>query len=96
VSEALDPGAPHDLPGFITAPGDTDILMVVVGIVLIGAVLGGGRIVNACTSNHDLIAAQETGAFKAFVLHAVGIVHAMLLRIQALMFPIKTLVLSGH
>ena len=39
MSETLHPSAPHDLPGFITAPGDTDILMVVVGIVLIGAVL---------------------------------------------------------
>ncbi len=39
VSESLHPSAPHHLPGFITAPGDTDILMVVVGIVLIGAVL---------------------------------------------------------
>jgi hypothetical protein len=51
------------------------------------------------TSNHDLIASKETGAFKAFVLHAVdavGIVHAMLLRIQALVLPIKTLGLTGH
>jgi hypothetical protein len=39
VSEALHPSTPHHLPGFITAPGDTDVLMVVVGIVLIGAVL---------------------------------------------------------
>jgi hypothetical protein len=39
VNESLHPNAPHHLPGFITAPGDTDILMVVVGIVLIGAVL---------------------------------------------------------
>lgn len=34
-----------------------------------------------------------------FVLHAVdatGVVHAMLLRIQALLQPIKTLVLSGQ
>jgi hypothetical protein len=43
VSETLHPSAPHDLPGFITAPGDTDVLMVVVGIVLIGAVLGVGN-----------------------------------------------------
>jgi hypothetical protein len=35
----LHPAAPDHLPGFITAPGDTDILMVVVGIILIGAVL---------------------------------------------------------
>ncbi len=40
----LHPAAPHHLPGFITAPGDTDTLMVVVGIVLIGAVLAVGNI----------------------------------------------------
>src|ERR1700710_2961204 len=39
VSEALHPAAPHHLPAFITAPGDTDILMVVVGIVLVGSIL---------------------------------------------------------
>jgi multidrug resistance efflux pump len=64
-----------------------------------GVTPGSSCIVNAYTSNHDLIAAKETGAFKGFVLHAVdavGIVHAMLLRVQALMLPIKTLVLSGH
>src|ERR1700686_4654351 len=44
VSESLHPSAPHDLPGFITAPGDTDVLMVVVGIILIGAVLAVGNL----------------------------------------------------
>src|SRR6202040_721011 len=44
VNEALHPSAPHDLPGFITAPGDTDVLSVVVGIVLIAAVLGVGNL----------------------------------------------------
>jgi hypothetical protein len=44
VSEVLHPSAPHDLPGFITAPGDTDVLMVVVGIILIGAVLAVGNL----------------------------------------------------
>ncbi len=39
MSEELHPITPHDLPGFIIAPGDTDTLMVVVGIILIGAVL---------------------------------------------------------
>src|SRR5450432_1242689 len=64
-----------------------------------GVTPGSSCIVNAYTSNHDLIASKDTGAFKGFVLHAVdavGIVHAMLLRIQALVLPIKTLVLSGH
>jgi multidrug resistance efflux pump len=64
-----------------------------------GVTPGSSCIVNAYTSNHDLIAAKETGAFKGFLLHAVdavGLVHAMLLRIQALLLPVKTLVLSGH
>jgi multidrug resistance efflux pump len=64
-----------------------------------GVTPGSSCVVNAYTSNHDLIAAKETGAFKAFALHAVdavGLVHAMLLRIQALLLPVKTLVLSGH
>jgi len=39
ASKALHPSTPHHLPGFITAPGDTDTLMVVDGIMLIGAVL---------------------------------------------------------
>jgi hypothetical protein len=39
VSESLHPAAPHHLPAFITAPGDTDILMVVVAIVLVGSIL---------------------------------------------------------
>jgi multidrug resistance efflux pump len=64
-----------------------------------GVTPGSSCIVNAYTSNHDLIASKDTGAFKGLVLHAVdavGVVHAMLLRVQALMLPIKTLVLSGH
>jgi hypothetical protein len=36
---------------------------------------------------------------RGFALHAVdavGLVHAMILRIQALILPIQTLVFSGH
>ncbi|MFB9262154.1 HlyD family secretion protein [Bradyrhizobium erythrophlei] len=60
---------------------------------------GSSCVVNAYTSNHDLIESKQTGAFKRFALHAVdavGVVHAMLLRIQALVLPVQTLVLSGH
>jgi hypothetical protein len=44
VSESLHPSAPHHLPGFITAPGDTDILMVVVGVILLSSILMVGNI----------------------------------------------------
>ncbi|MEH2609023.1 hypothetical protein [Bradyrhizobium sp. AZCC 1693] len=43
MSEPIHPSAPHHLPSFITAPGDTDVMMVVVGIFLIVAVLAVGN-----------------------------------------------------
>jgi len=64
-----------------------------------GVTPGSSCIVNAYTSNHEEISAKETGTGRAIALHVVdgvGLVHAMLLRIQALLLPIKTLVLSGH
>lgn len=64
-----------------------------------GVTPGSSCIANAYTNNHDVISAKETGTSKRIWLHAVdavGIVHAMLLRIQALLLPVKTLVLSGH
>jgi hypothetical protein len=39
MSESLHPAAPHHLPSFITAPGQTDVLMVVMTIVLLAGVL---------------------------------------------------------
>jgi multidrug resistance efflux pump len=64
-----------------------------------GVTPGSSCIANAYTSNHDEIDKPGTSTSRKFVLHAVdavGIVHALLLRIQALLLPIKTLVLSGH
>ena len=42
MTQSLNPAAAHHLPPFITAPGDTDILMGIMAIVLIGSVLGVG------------------------------------------------------
>ena len=64
-----------------------------------GVTPGSSCVANAYTSNHDRIASGQLGSFKSFALHVVdatGLVHAMLLRIQALLLPVKTLVLSGH
>ena len=44
TDQQLHPLAPHHLPPFITAPGDTDVLMVLMGILLIAAVLAVGNI----------------------------------------------------
>jgi len=64
-----------------------------------GVTAGSSCMVNAYTSNHELISSGKLSTAQSFGLHAidaVGLVHAMLLRIQALLLPIKTLVLSGH
>ena len=64
-----------------------------------GVTPGSSCVANAYTSNHELISSGKLSAFKSFGLHVVdatGLVHALLLRIQALLLPIKTLVLSGH
>jgi len=64
-----------------------------------GVTAGSSCIVNAYTSNHETISAKDTSTGRRIVLHVidgVGLVHALLLRIQALLLPIKTLVLSGH
>jgi multidrug resistance efflux pump len=64
-----------------------------------GVTAGSSCIVNAYTSNHEEISARDTSTGRKIALHIVdgiGLVHAMLLRIQALLLPIKTLVLSGH
>lgn len=42
MAQSLHPDASHHLPFFITAPGETDVLMWLMGIVLIAAVLGIG------------------------------------------------------
>jgi multidrug resistance efflux pump len=64
-----------------------------------GVTPGSSCVANAYTSNHDIIVAKETSALKGFALHivdAVGLIHALLLRIQAFVLPVTTLVLSGH
>ncbi len=42
MSEALHPEATHNLPIFITAPGDTDVLMVFTALFLLGSVIAFG------------------------------------------------------
>ena len=60
---------------------------------------GGSCIANAYTSNHEALQAADLGTLQRLGLHAidaVGVVHAMILRIQALLLPVQTLVLGGH
>jgi multidrug resistance efflux pump len=60
---------------------------------------GSSCIANAYSNNHDVIAAPETGTLKGIALHtvdALALIHALILRLQALVLPFQTLVFKGH
>jgi multidrug resistance efflux pump len=64
-----------------------------------GVTPGSSCIANAYSSNHDVITAKDTGTMQRITLHvvdALALVHALILRLQALVLPFQTLVFSGH
>jgi len=64
-----------------------------------GVTPGSSCIANAYSSNHELIQSGKLSTGRKIVLHgvdAVGVVHALLLRIQAHVLPFQALVFSGH
>src|SRR4029079_14316217 len=59
-----------------------------------GLTPGSSCIANAYSNNHDLIASKDTGVVKGIVLHAIdalGLVHALILRLQEPLAPCKQL-----
>ena len=60
---------------------------------------GSKCIANAYTSNHDLIEQGDLGLGQTLFLHmvdTVGVIHAIILRMQALLMPVQMLVFAGH
>ena len=66
---------------------------------LTGVPPGSSCIANAYTNNHDALADPNIGTGRWVFLHVVdtvGLVHAMIIRMQAMLLPVQTLVLGGH
>ena len=64
-----------------------------------GITPGSSCIANAYSNNHDIIVSKDTGFIRGLVLHALdalALVHALILRLQALLLPFQTLVFGGH
>jgi multidrug resistance efflux pump len=60
---------------------------------------GSKCIANAYTNNHELLESGELGMGETVFLHivdTVGLVHAIILRIQALLMPVQMLVFANH
>ena len=59
---------------------------------------GSSCIANAYTNNHDILSQEGLSTPRWLFLHVidtVGVVHAIILRFQALLLPVQTLVFSG-
>jgi multidrug resistance efflux pump len=64
-----------------------------------GVTPGSSCIANAYSNNHDAIVAPGTSTMRRVALHvvdALALVHALILRLQALVLPFQTLVFGGH
>ena len=60
---------------------------------------GSKCIANAYTSNHELLEEGDLGFGETLFLHmvdTVGVIHAIILRMQALLMPVQMLVFAGH
>jgi multidrug resistance efflux pump len=60
---------------------------------------GSSCIANAYTNNHDLLQKKDLSFSHRLYLHTIdtiGIVHAAILRVQALVLPIKVLIGAAH
>ncbi len=60
---------------------------------------GSSCIANLYSNNHDLLASNEIGSLKKAYLHivdTVALVHALVLRLHAVVLPLQALVFGGH
>jgi len=60
---------------------------------------GSKCIANAYTNNHELLETGDLGLGETLFLHmvdTVGVLHAVILRMQALLLPVQMLVFAGH
>jgi multidrug resistance efflux pump len=67
--------------------------------VLDGVPPGSSCIANVYSNNHELIESKDTGSLKRIYLHivdTVALVHALIIRLQAIVLPLKALVFGGH
>ncbi len=89
-----------DVANQATAPGSLTVILEPLFEGEIDALPPGSScMVNVYTSNHDRLHSDETlttlQRTGLHVIDTVGLVHALLLRMQALLLPVQTLVLSG-
>jgi multidrug resistance efflux pump len=60
---------------------------------------GSSCIANLYSNNHDLLESKDIGTLRRLYLHVVdtvALVHALILRLQAVVLPLKALVFGGH
>lgn len=88
MNTSIHSAAPHHLPVFVTAPGETDVLMVVMGVVLIVAVVAVG---NMFLRLHTL---PERMAHKKLQFEIVAVLGLLALFTHIHLFWVAGLILA--
>jgi hypothetical protein len=60
---------------------------------------GSTCIANVYSNHHEQLASNDIGSLNKLYLHAVdtvALVHALVLRLQAIVLPLKALIFEGH
>ena len=60
---------------------------------------GSSCIANVYSNHHDQLESKDIGSLEKVYLHivdTVALVHALVLRLQAIVLPLKALVFGGH
>src|SRR5215470_3339800 len=73
MTDSLHPAATHNLPSFITPPGETDVLMVVMSVILVLAVLLFGVLFFQLHSLPDRIA-HKTHKVQFEIVAVLGLI----------------------
>ena len=92
MENAIHPLAPHHLPGFITAPGESDVLLNVMIVLLLGAVLMIGNLYLQLHSLPERMAHRTTQFQVVAVLGLLALfTHQHIFWIAALMLALVRL-----
>lgn len=59
---------------------------------------GSSCIANVYSDNHELLASKDIGSLKIYlhIVDTVALVHALIIRLHAIVLPLKALVFGGH
>ena len=92
MSAETHPLAPHVLPPFVGGADGSDPLFSAIIVIVVIAVLGIGVFYLKLHAIPEQLAHKHSNTQSQLI----GVLHAVILRMQALLLPVQMLVFAGH